>query len=169
MGIVCIRSRPQDTVSATSQSPAMPMSFENMNASGVLPSSSERFGPHDASLSYEARSFQHPSVVNQGEEIPIRMPSANDSTPQTATLGQMPQGKELKDLVQLYFSSVHRKSLLFQSYCRIETDIVFLEFGFLTFVHEYHFNRLLAKGTAPRELTLMMIASAMRSVFVPSI
>ncbi|KAF3395488.1 hypothetical protein DPV78_009190 [Talaromyces pinophilus] len=143
MGIVCIRSRPQDTVSATSQSPAMPMSFENMNASGVLPSSSERFGPHDASLSYEARSFQHPSVVNQGEEIPIRMPSANDSTPQTATLGQMPQGKELKDLVQLYFSSVH-------------------QFGFLTFVHEYHFNRLLAKGTAPRELTLMMIASAMR-------
>lgn len=38
----------------------------------------------------------------------------------------------------------------------------FLDFGFLTFVHEYHFKRLLTKGTAPRELTLMMIASAMR-------
>lgn len=57
-------------------------------------------------------------------------------------------------------------SLYFQSYRRTEIDRFGEEFGFLTFVHEYHFNRLLAKGTAPRELTLMMIASAMRSVLL---
>jgi hypothetical protein len=125
MGIVCTRSQQYDAVSATSQRLVMPLSLENPNASGVLPASSERIEQsaflHDAPLS-----FHHPSVVNQGEEIPMRLPPTNDSTSQTAVLGQIPRGKELKDLVQLYFSSVHRESLLLQSYCQIETDIFFL-------------------------------------------
>ncbi|KAL2795194.1 hypothetical protein BJX66DRAFT_324856 [Aspergillus keveii] len=58
-------------------------------------------------------------------------------------LGQLPVGKELEDLVEVYFSSVHH-------------------FGFLAFIHPYHFKRLLAKGEVPHELTLMMIASATR-------
>ncbi|KAL3492064.1 hypothetical protein BJX62DRAFT_236497 [Aspergillus germanicus] len=57
--------------------------------------------------------------------------------------GQLPVEKELEGLVQLYFSSVHH-------------------FGFLAFIHPYHFKRLLAKREASRELTLMMIASATR-------
>jgi hypothetical protein len=37
-----------------------------------------------------------------------------------------------------------------------------LDFGFFAFVHPFHFQRLLVSGKAPRELTLMMIASAYR-------
>lgn len=114
MGIVCIRSQRYDDISATPQLPIIPMSLENPNGSGFLPSSTERLDlsafPHDASLSHEAISFQHPSVVNQGEDIHLRLPLDNDATSHTPVLGQMPRGKELKDLVELYFSSVHRES-----------------------------------------------------------
>ncbi|KAM0420348.1 hypothetical protein ACHAPT_011890 [Fusarium lateritium] len=65
-------------------------------------------------------------------------------TPSESTaIGELPTGKELQDLVQLYFSSVH-------------------QFGYFEFIHQLHFKRLLAKGNAPRELTLLMIANAMR-------
>lgn len=37
-----------------------------------------------------------------------------------------------------------------------------IDFGFFPFIHQLHFNRLLAEGKAPRELTLMMTASASR-------
>ncbi|KAJ5692592.1 hypothetical protein N7462_002015 [Penicillium macrosclerotiorum] len=60
---------------------------------------------------------------------------------------QLPSKSELEKLIQLYFSSVHRWSE---------------DFGFLTFIHPLHFHRLLADGKAPRELTLIMIANAMR-------
>ncbi|KAJ3577907.1 hypothetical protein NPX13_g2656 [Xylaria arbuscula] len=63
--------------------------------------------------------------------------------------GQPPTGTELETLIQLYFSSVHN-------------------FGFFAFIHQLHFNRLLEKGKAPRELTLIMIASAMRFAADPT-
>ncbi|KAL3476664.1 hypothetical protein BJX99DRAFT_258211 [Aspergillus californicus] len=58
-------------------------------------------------------------------------------------LGDLPDSPELDNLIHLYFSSVHH-------------------FGFFAFIHPLHFHRLLAEGNAPSELTLMMIASAMR-------
>lgn len=36
------------------------------------------------------------------------------------------------------------------------------DFGFFAFIHPLHFQRLLVNGKAPRELVLMMIASATR-------
>ncbi|KAJ0423293.1 hypothetical protein BJY00DRAFT_310423 [Aspergillus carlsbadensis] len=80
-----------------------------------------------------------PSYQSFRRSLSLPMDSPASHTPP----GQLPVGKELDDLVQLYFSTVHH-------------------FGFLAFVHPYHFNRLLDKGEVSRELTLMMIASAMR-------
>ncbi|KAL4790588.1 alkaline-phosphatase-like protein [Aspergillus venezuelensis] len=64
-------------------------------------------------------------------------------TAHTTQQAQLPETKELDDLIQLYFASVHH-------------------FGFFAFIHPLHFQRLLDDGKAPRELTLMMIASALR-------
>ncbi|OOQ81716.1 hypothetical protein PEBR_42865 [Penicillium brasilianum] len=72
-------------------------------------------------------------------------PGLKDATP----LGHLPTGGELEELIHLYFASVHH-------------------FGFVAFIHQLHFNRLLAEGKAPRELTLMMIASATRFARDPS-
>ncbi|KAL4875675.1 hypothetical protein BJY04DRAFT_232283 [Aspergillus karnatakaensis] len=66
------------------------------------------------------------------EALPTRLPA-----------GQLPEHTELVGLIDLYFSSVHH-------------------FGFFAFIHPIHFQRLLAEQKAPRDLTLMMIASAMR-------
>ncbi|CAK7199021.1 hypothetical protein SEUCBS139899_001689 [Sporothrix eucalyptigena] len=60
-----------------------------------------------------------------------------------AQLSDLPTGRELHDLVQLYFSTVHN-------------------FGYYSFIHQLHFNRLLAKNKVPKELTLIMIANALR-------
>lgn len=102
----------------------MPMPLEYPNASGVLPASSERMEPsaipHGASFSHAAMSFHQPSVVNQGEGISLRLPPANDATSHTPILGQMPRDKELKDLVQLYFSSVHREFSFFGHILRLQ-------------------------------------------------
>ncbi|KAL4783593.1 hypothetical protein BJX76DRAFT_357856 [Aspergillus varians] len=65
------------------------------------------------------------------------------ANPTWSQLGQLPERKELHDLIELYFSSVHH-------------------FGFFAFIHPLHFQRLLVNGKAPRELTLLMIASATR-------
>jgi hypothetical protein len=75
-------------------------------------------------------------------------------------LGQLPVGKELEDLVEVYFSSVHREYIP-KSFTRFDSNQI-SDFGFLAFIHPYHFKRLLAKGEVPHELTLMMIASATR-------
>ncbi|CAK7199499.1 hypothetical protein SEUCBS139899_002179 [Sporothrix eucalyptigena] len=81
---------------------------------------------------------------------PLLPPAVSESFPvpaqalaQTASLGALPAGTELDDLIQLYFSSVHH-------------------FGYYAFLHQPHVNRLLALGKAPRNLLLIMIASAMR-------
>ncbi|KIW92796.1 uncharacterized protein Z519_06645 [Cladophialophora bantiana CBS 173.52] len=90
----------------------------------------------------------HSPLTQQGHGPEPMVPASNvlsDSVPR----GQLPTGTELEDLVRLYFSSVHH-------------------FGFFAFIHQFHFNRLLAKGKAPRELTLMMIASAMRFAAKPT-
>lgn len=107
MGVVCIRSQPHDAVSATPQSPVM---LENPNASGVPPPSNDSMGL--SALSHGAISFHQPSVVNQGEGIAPRLPPARDATFNTPGLGQMSRGTELEELVRLYFSSVHRESVL---------------------------------------------------------
>ncbi|KIX07462.1 uncharacterized protein Z518_02115 [Rhinocladiella mackenziei CBS 650.93] len=83
------------------------------------------------------------SLSRQGHETTETLQPVDHAPSRPTPLGQLPTGKELEDLVELYFSSVHH-------------------FGFFAFIHQLHFNRLLAKGKAPRELTLIMIASAMR-------
>ncbi|KAL4925285.1 alkaline-phosphatase-like protein [Aspergillus undulatus] len=70
--------------------------------------------------------------------VPTGPPQAH-----TSRQDDLPEGKELDELIQLYFSSVHH-------------------FGFFAFIHPLHFQRLLANGKAPRELTLIIIASALR-------
>ncbi|KAK5163898.1 uncharacterized protein LTR77_010292 [Saxophila tyrrhenica] len=42
------------------------------------------------------------------------------------------------------------------------------DFGYFAFIHQPHFSRLLVKGKAPRELTLLVIASAMRFAAQPT-
>ncbi|CEL03760.1 hypothetical protein ASPCAL04904 [Aspergillus calidoustus] len=84
----------------------------------------------------------HTHSSHHGSRRELSLPMDHTSSNHTA-LGQLPVGNELEDLVQLYFSSVHH-------------------FGFLTFIHPYHFARLLDEGEVSRELTLMMIASATR-------
>ncbi|KAL4862121.1 hypothetical protein BDV12DRAFT_179273 [Aspergillus spectabilis] len=69
--------------------------------------------------------------------------AGRERTPMPKPLGRTPDSIELDTLVQLYFSSVHH-------------------FGFFAFIHPLHFQRLLAKRKAPRDLTLIMIASAVR-------
>ncbi|KAL4960128.1 alkaline-phosphatase-like protein [Aspergillus stella-maris] len=73
---------------------------------------------------------------------PLPVP-AGSTTAHTTQPARLPEGKELDDLIQLYFASVDH-------------------FGFFAFIHPLHFQRLLDDGKAPRELTLMMIASALR-------
>ncbi|KAI1459665.1 hypothetical protein F4805DRAFT_455463 [Annulohypoxylon moriforme] len=82
--------------------------------------------------------FSPPSYETTETSLPVNHKPSGPTRP-----GQLPTGKELEDLVQLYFSSVHH-------------------FGFFAFVHQLRFNQLLVKGQAPQELTLLMIASAMR-------
>lgn len=86
---------------------------------------------------------------------------ANEAAP---LLGQLPKGKELEDLVRLYFTTVH--SMYYAGTFNPEydqsSDADPIDFGYFSFVHQLRFGRLVAKGKAPRELTLIMIASAMR-------
>lgn len=75
--------------------------------------------------------------------------------PEITLLGQFPTGKELEELVRLYFSSVHRKLWdLSQSLRRKDCSIVLIrtpsiDFGYFAFIHQFHFNRLLSRGKAP--------------------
>ncbi|KAI8714925.1 Fungal-trans domain-containing protein [Fusarium sp. LHS14.1] len=84
----------------------------------------------------------HQAIESPGQSETVES-DAHTPSELIAPGGELPTGKELQDLVQLYFSSVH-------------------QFGYFEFIHQLHFKRLLAKGNAPRELTLLMIASAMR-------
>ncbi|CAK7236122.1 hypothetical protein SEUCBS140593_009511 [Sporothrix eucalyptigena] len=61
----------------------------------------------------------------------------------TGALSELPDDDELEGLLTLYFSSVN-------------------SFGFYTFVHRPHLDHLRSQGKAPRNLLLMMIASATR-------
>ncbi|KAL4954133.1 hypothetical protein BDW69DRAFT_183813 [Aspergillus filifer] len=65
------------------------------------------------------------------------------STERNTQQAQLPEGEELDGLIQLNFAFFHH-------------------FAFFAFIHPLHFQRLLDDGKAPRELTLMMIASALR-------
>ncbi|KAK7222803.1 hypothetical protein V2G26_010806 [Clonostachys chloroleuca] len=97
--------------------------------------------------------FSHASDCEiEHPPLPHHDPGPSTDPIEQFPLGQPPQGRELEDLVQLYFTSVHHN----------------VEFGFFAFVHQLQFNRLLAKGKEPRELTLMMIASAVRSAADPT-
>ncbi|KAJ9635681.1 hypothetical protein H2204_005641 [Knufia peltigerae] len=89
------------------------------------------------------------SLTSPGQHIQSEEPTQSNCAAPTTPLGQLPQGEELEHLVQVYFSSVH-------------------DFGFYGFIHQLHFNRLLAQGKAPRELTLMMVASVMRFAAAPT-
>ncbi|KAH8891222.1 hypothetical protein GQ53DRAFT_823854 [Thozetella sp. PMI_491] len=69
--------------------------------------------------------------------------------------------------VQKHFQSKHRRG----SYRQAKSSMIWynstfhpfiVNFGFFAFINQAHFARLLSKGKAPRELTLIMIASAMR-------
>lgn len=109
---------------------------------------------------------EHPSPLsNQCHGTEASLP-INHAPLGPALLGQLPTGKELEDLVQLYFSSVHREYLhaVVSHIRKQKLTVQPSDFGYFAFIHQLHFNRLLAKGKAPRELTLMMIASAMRQV-----
>ena len=117
MGIDCIRPQLHDPVFAACHSPTMAMPLENMNTPTAVRASNERAElpsiPYVDSFSQEALSLHQPSAVDQGEEISMGMHQANDPLRTTTVHEQIPQGKELKDLIRLYFSSVHRESFGF--------------------------------------------------------
>lgn len=96
---------------------------------------------------------ESPSITNRGDG---RVPS----TPSK----HLPRGQQLEDLVQLYFSSVHSKprSRGWYSWLTLE------EFGFMTFLHPLQFNRIRSEGKDPKELTLLMCASAVRFASAPT-
>lgn len=105
------------------------------------------------------------SLTSPGQHIQSEEPTQSNCAAPTTPLGQLPQGEELEHLVQVYFSSVHGQySLLFPEVQGFSThqSCYLSDFGFYGFIHQLHFNRLLAQGKAPRELTLMMVASVMR-------
>ncbi|OAA61973.1 Zn(2)-C6 fungal-type DNA-binding domain protein [Niveomyces insectorum RCEF 264] len=93
----------------------------------------------------------------------------NDSA--TVRPAQLPESPELTDLVALYFQTVHSAyrscgKEASKAHERAVADKI--DFGYFSFVHELRFNRLLAKGKAPRELTLIMIANAVRFAAEPT-
>ncbi|KAI5460118.1 hypothetical protein BGZ63DRAFT_455647 [Mariannaea sp. PMI_226] len=111
--------------------------------------------PSDNSPSTLLTSLSHVSASDTDylSPLPARDHESTAATsltvrPKSSQLGELPTGKELEELVQLYFSSVHH-------------------YGYFSFIHQLHFNRLLAQGKAPRDLTLLMIASAMRFASEP--
>lgn len=116
MNIVCTRPQPGKTVSASSQSPHSSLSIGTSNYSGYgLPSSARTdplAHPTKASGSHEDISLHSPSVISQDKETPWAIPTANATTHPDEIFEKVPQGSELKDLVQLYFSSVHRERYL---------------------------------------------------------
>jgi hypothetical protein len=95
-----------------------------------------------------------------GDGTPGLLLSTEHDGLEATPLGHLPTGEELGKLIELYFESVHRTytTSLHFVICRLTIK----DFGFFAFIHQLHFNRLLAEGKAPRELTLMMIASASR-------
>ncbi|KAF5026819.1 hypothetical protein F66182_1103 [Fusarium sp. NRRL 66182] len=99
------------------------------------------------------RSYQRvESESPRGQHDISPMASSSSGFPQTKSstaARELPGAEELRELVQLYFSSVHY-------------------FGYFEFIHQFHFDRLLAKDRAPRELTLLMIASAVRFAAAPT-
>lgn len=136
MGVKCVRSVPRANGNRTSED--------------VLPSLASH-------ASIEKSPFRQVSLG----ETPGLLSSTETNILRATPLGHLPTGEELKGLVHLYFSSVHRTypPLYFRANLkRLTTQ----DFGFFAFIHQLHFNRLLAEGKAPRELTLMMIASASR-------
>lgn len=99
--------------------------------------------------SFDTAREPHSPRVYERHVTDAPAPAAGNHLQQHDILGDEPQGQELRDLVDLYFRSVHH-------------------FGYFAFIHELHFKRLLNKGKAPRELALIMIASAMRFAAHPS-
>lgn len=73
---------------------------------------------------------------------------------------------ELQQLVRTYFGTVHcewpnhDQSERYRDELRLKH--VISDYGFLTFVHEPSFMRLLDQGKAPRQLTAMMVACTLR-------
>ncbi|KIW29061.1 hypothetical protein, variant [Cladophialophora immunda] len=144
LGIECVRSQKDGEATASRSLPLLPSDNSRsmvVSPTTLLPST---YNPQRSQINNPDVEHEHPPAAppQQGRELE-GLPPITDVPLASTPLGQLPTGKELEDLVQLYFSSVHH-------------------FGFFAFIHQLHFNRLLSKGKAPRELTLMMIASAMR-------
>ncbi|KIW06669.1 uncharacterized protein PV09_02375 [Verruconis gallopava] len=143
-GIVCVRQR--DSRASSALSPLQGQLAAETTARCANSSTALSHGtPY-----LEANSHMEDSEVIEEQTSLLDSPSTNaTASPAARALhesnrsGDLPEGEELKALVDLYFTSVHH-------------------FGYFAFVHELHFKRLLRNGRAPRELTLMMIANAMR-------
>ncbi|KAI0118708.1 hypothetical protein GGR51DRAFT_497355 [Nemania sp. FL0031] len=98
---------------------------------------SNRDPPAAASPSSPHFPYSHTSGSETGHDSPLPsipsvggtggFPFVASESLRPEPLSPPPTGRELDNLVQLYFSSVH-------------------QFGFFAFIHQLHFNRLLAKG-----------------------
>lgn len=97
-GIACVRPR-NDIESASPGYASLPLSNEatpHVSPSDSLPIASPE----------RERRF---NVTYHPEEARETLPQTEIT--ESASLGQLPRGKELDDLIDLYFSTVHRESL----------------------------------------------------------
>ena len=88
----------------------------------------------------------------------VRIPE-NSSTFKASRLQKILDGQlELRQLVRRYFETVHCESSL--KFVAHEADVT--DYGFLSFIHEPHYFRLLECDKAPRPVTALMIACTLR-------
>ncbi|RSH76711.1 uncharacterized protein EHS24_005287 [Apiotrichum porosum] len=83
---------------------------------------------------------------------PSAAPLASTAGPSIAAGPSFPNElsqAETEAMIDLYFETVHH-------------------FGFLTFIHEMRFKRLLSRGKAPRDLTMAMVANVLRFTCDPT-
>lgn len=180
LGVRCVRSQRNLTPGPTpgSQRPSLQFlpvldgeSSASSTASPPVHLSAAACGPATPNVASLSKEYQPSAQEAQRDEEPLEATLISPpSLP--ASLGELPTGKELEDLVQLFFSSVYRKCALFRSRRKKPgqpyvidisvIDCLVQDFGFFAFIHPLQFNRLLAKGKAPREMTLLMVASAVR-------
>lgn len=133
MGVECVRSLPRKTGIQED----------------VLPSPTSH-------ASFKSSPFNQVSR----DETPGLLFSSETNDLDATPLSHLPTGGKLEKLIDLFFESVYRKYATFL--CFMLRRLTVIDFGFFAFIHQLQFNRLLAEGKAPRELILMMIASASR-------
>jgi hypothetical protein len=108
MGIECVRSQ-RGTETAVTQS--LPPLSNSIGTAATFPHMTSSPSSVPLRLTHVSRDdTEHPSSPSNQRDETIEaslLGSPAQSRP-TPPLGQLPTGKELDDLIQLYFSSVHR-------------------------------------------------------------